>query len=121
MRPSTFGRATWVFSDKAEVSCPAAKLFKSSSVAVQYFIRSSTLVNPSRGARHHYITHQADPKTRLNSQHRATKVGVATRLHERNHRNNDLTRLPAAGAMKSNNPCESRSNPRSNRANRTSG
>src|SRR6516225_9400107 len=40
MRPSTFGRPMWVFSDKAEDSWPTAKPFNSSSVAMQYFILS---------------------------------------------------------------------------------
>src|SRR5665213_201195 len=55
MRPSTFVRATWVLSDKAEVSCPTAKVFKRSSVGMQYFIRSSTLVNLPRATRHHHL------------------------------------------------------------------
>src|SRR5258707_1647506 len=43
MRPSMLGSATWVFSVKAVVSCPAAQPAKSSSVAMQYFIWSRSL------------------------------------------------------------------------------
>ena len=38
MRPSTFGKAMRVFSTKAVESCPTARLFIRSSVAMQNFI-----------------------------------------------------------------------------------
>src|SRR5712691_1878780 len=41
MRPLTFGRAIWVFSDKAEESCPAAGPLKTSSVAKSNVARNS--------------------------------------------------------------------------------